>query len=782
MRNDKFKVLVDYSELMMDWDISLNDGLLPNSISSGSHIKVIWRCHKCGRIWTTTVKNRTMLNTGCTCDARERKIKSLQKTLVEKNGSLAEARPDLAAQWHPIKNGDLTPHDITCKSEYKVWWIDAEGNEWQSAVNVRNRNSNIPDVITKRLFVGKTDLATVRPELAAEWNYEKNEGLIPQDVMPNSKRRIWWKCFKGHEWQAWISSRTAGRGCPICNNERNTSFPEQAIYYYLAKIYPTAVSRYLAEKNLEVDIFVPEHCIGVEFDGSYYHKTAKKQKTDERKNTKLKELGIKLIRVVEENVPFPQNTENVVRYHVKKGTLVLDEAITEILNLVCSWTGTSYDFTVNLECDKTEIWEHYIDTEKENSIAIKKPELLAEWHPTKNGQLKPEYIQFGSNKRLWWKCLKCGCEWQATASNRTRGKGCPVCGGNLVVPGINDIATTHPNILIAWDSEKNKEISPKKYSAGSGKQIWWKCPVCGYGWKAAISNRTRGRGCPRCIGKILSEEKSLAVTNPKLEQEWHPTKNGTLRPQDVFAHSDKKAWWQCKNGHEWRTSVSRRTAGNECPFCGNKIILPGFNDLATTNPELLAAWDYEKNEIKPTEVFAGTNKKVYWFCEKGHSYQARIANRVNGNGCPYCAGKHPVKGENDLLTVAPALSAEWNYERNKSLSPEEFTSGSNKKVWWKCSKCGEEWEATICSRYIGRGCPYCAGKKAVPGKTDLATTNPELIKEWVYEKNGEVTPNTVMRGSRYKAWWKCKECNYEWQATVGSRSNGRCCPHCAHKK
>jgi hypothetical protein len=101
---------------------------------------------------------------------------------------------------------------------------------------------------------------------------------------------------------------------------------------------------------------------------------------------------------------------------------------------------------------------------------------------------------------------------------------------------------------------------------------------------------------------------------------------------------------------------------------------------------------------------------VWWKCDKGHEWQATLNNRSKGSGCPYCAGKYAIIGESDLVTVNPKLAGEWNCEKNGDLKPEDFMVGSNKKVWWKCSK-GHEWQATIKNRNKGSGCPYCSGHK-----------------------------------------------------------------------
>ena len=121
--------------------------------------------------------------------------------------------------------------------------------------------------------------------------------------------------------------------------------------------------------------------------------------------------------------------------------------------------------------------------------------------------------------------------------------------------------------------------------------------------------------------------------------------------------------------------------------------MSGKNDLATTNPDLLKEWDYDKNDILPTEVVAGSRNIVWWKCEKNHSYSSRLVDKKNGGRCPYCCNQKVLIGYNDLATTNPNLAKEWNYKKNLNISPNNVTSGSKKKVWWVCSKCGYEWQA-----------------------------------------------------------------------------------------
>ena len=170
-----------------------------------------------------------------------------------------------------------------------------------------------------------------------------------------------------------------------------------------------------------------------------------------------------------------------------------------------------------------------------------------------------------------------------------------------------------------------------------------------------------------------------------------------------------EAWWRCGKGHSYQTMVYSRLAGTGCPYCSGKQVLPGFNDLETTDPRLAKEW--ADTRVKPTEVNRGSHKLVTWRCSLGHVYQAQVYARVAGNGCPYCAGRKVLAGFNDLATTHPKVAAQWDRELNGNLTPEMVSHGSSKKVWWRCGE-GHVWQAVVFSRTRKHAsdCPVCAGK------------------------------------------------------------------------
>ena len=139
--------------------------------------------------------------------------------------------------------------------------------------------------------------------------------------------------------------------------------------------------------------------------------------------------------------------------------------------------------------------------------------------------------------------------------------------------GFNDLETVAPELAAQWDSEKNKELTPRQVTAFSNKKAWWRC-ARNHSFQAAISARSRGTGCPYCANKkVLAGYNDLATRFPELGRQWHPTLNGDLVPERIVYGSCRKVWWQCEDGHVWEASAYKRTKKERptgCPVCAGK--------------------------------------------------------------------------------------------------------------------------------------------------------------------------------------------------------------------
>ena len=180
--------------------------------------------------------------------------------------------------------------------------------------------------------------------------------------------------------------------------------------------------------------------------------------------------------------------------------------------------------------------------------------------------------------------------------------------------------------------------------------------------------------------------------------------------------------------------------------------------LSETHPELAiqaVGWD-------PSTVSKGSARKYLWLCNKGHEYLAMPYNRIKGSGCPYCSGRAPLAGFNDMATTHPEFAAEAD-----GWDPTVINSGSNKKMSWKCAS-GHKWSVAVSNRTgtDGSGCAVCSGRKILSGFNDLASLHPELAAEadgW--------DPRNQLRAANKKMSWKCAS-GHMWEATVNSRLQG----------
>jgi very-short-patch-repair endonuclease len=296
------------------------------------------------------------------------------------------------------------------------------------------------------------------------------------------------------------------------------------------------------------------------------------------------------------------------------------------------------------------------------SILETHPEVAAQWHPTKNGDLKPENFTRGSGRKVWWLCPKTcpeGClhEYQSIVNQRcNKNSGCQYCVQNTMkICKHMSIEYTHPNVAKLWHPTKNGTLLPSNVTVGCHTKIWWLCPKkCSHGccheWQTSIHHLATDTGCPYCSNRKLCEHMSIAYTHPEIASEWHPTKNKDLDINLISSGSSRKVWWlcprTCKEGclHEYQQVVHCKTISNQgCPYCSitNKKFC-SHNSIEYTHPHILSEWDCEQNKNPPSKYTFGTNAKVHWICkqDKNHKYIQAISSRTTKRtGCPFCKHK-----------------------------------------------------------------------------------------------------------------------------------------------
>jgi len=357
-----------------------------------------------------------------------------------------------------------------------------------------------------------------------------------------------------------------------------------------------------------------------------------------------------------------------------------------------------------------------------------------------------------SGQKMPWVCARKH-RWEARIQSRSNGRGCPFCSNTKVLSGYNDLASQLPNIAEEADGWNASEVYFKSSQVKS-----WVCPV-GHKYKTSVYSRAEGTGCNICASKkVLVGFNDLKSKHPALSKEAFGWDASTLT-----SGSSKKVKWKCKAGHIFEMSPKDRVSGASCPICQNRLVVAGINDLMTVNTTLARqalGWDV-------TKYSEGSKVKKTWKCDLGHVWDATIASRSKGTGCPYCGGLKVYPGLNDFGTKYPELIKEadgWDVSK--------VTSRSAKKMPWICPK-GHRYDMSLHHRGGGEGCPYCSGNKILIGFNDLATTHPKLSLEadgW--------DAKTVSFGSNVKKRWVCTN-GHKWTAIVSSRANGRGCPSCS---
>lgn len=470
-----------------------------------------------------------------------------------------------------------------------------------------------------------------------------------------------------------------------------------------------------------------------------------------------------------------------------------------------------------------------------NSLAAKKPRLLKEWHPSKNINVNPFEVSYGSGESVWW-CCENGHEFQAVINDRNNGNGCPFDAHKR--PSIaTSLASNKPELIQFWHPTKNGTLTPHKVLCNSRIQAWWICSN-GHEYQDKICNKYRNPlHCKYCH--------SIAHTHPELVREWHPNRNGSLTIWDVQKGSHKKVWWVCENGHEYLFGIALKKAG-KCKIC---------NSLGFVNPKLSLEWHPKKNKnLKPFDVGPYSNKKVWWLCHRGHSWESTVNNRSNGNGCEKCCtilhtsfpeqviffylkkvfkdavNKFPFwkirNSEFDIFIESIRLAIEYDgyfhingvekdERKNEEAYNEEillirirepnlpniqdngahFIYREDDKSDKSLLKCLKQLIKFIKDKFPEKRNDFDALSIDIERdrllimemyqreieKNSLAVYNPKAAEEWHPTLNGSLSPNSVHYGSDIKAWFRCEN-GHEYKKRVANRARGEGCRICRYQR
>ena len=387
------------------------------------------------------------------------------------------------------------------------------------------------------------------------------------------------------------------------------------------------------------------------------------------------------------------------------------------------------------------------------NLHVLNPKLSGEWNPTKNGSLTPRDVAPNSHKKAWWICSK-GHEWQALISNRNRGRGCPYCSGRKATKE-NNLQNINPILAKEWHPTKNGAFTPRDVTPKSNKKAWWICSKR-HEWFAIINNRAKGHGCPYCTHQKVRDDNCLMAVNPKLSKEWHPTKNGALMPRDVFPGSNKKAWWRCNRGHEWRAVINSRNMGKGCPNCRGK-------STSEIEIRIFSELKYLIKNVKHREKIFGVECDIYIpflnFGIEVDGYYFHKDKLLKDQQKTYFLKKKKInilrlreKGLERISRNDIFFDQKYKIDlmqnivdqilRDYDLHPEMKRRLQRYKKRKKFAN--DEYYRRIIDRL-----------PSPPREESLDACDSSLAKEWHPTKNGTLTPRDITPNSGLKVWWIC---------------------------
>ena len=563
---------------------------------------------------------------------------------------LLSSYPHLVKEWHPTKNGELTPNDFTHGSKKKVWWKCPKGDdhEWQSAISNRTSSKRGCPFCSGQRVSKTNNLQANNPQVSKEWHPTKNGELNPADFTFKSGKKVWWKCPKGddHEWKVSIANRSNGHGCPYCSGNKVSKTNN-----FLFK-HPKAAKEWhpTKNKNLKPESFT---------EGSEKRIWWKCPKGDDHEwittiNDRRKDgcpfcAGKKVGKTNNLLFKFPSIAKE---WHpTKNKALRPDDFYYGSQKKVwwkCSegddheWKTSIYSRSKGSKCP----YCFGKKTSEDNNLTVSFPAIAKEWHPTKNGNLNAKDFRPHSNKKAWWKCPKDKShEYQSIINNRTKGFGCPYCSGS---------GTSQPEIRIFCELN---------YLIGSDEVVWRKridgieldvfIPKYNLGiefdgsyWHKEKLESDRNKN-------ELLEKKNIQIIRVRQEPLELISKNDiSVSKKPLIKEDLNNIVLKIKSIIKQPNEIKFDTYINHPSFLNDKGFVkfisyfpfpPPEYSFVNSHPEIAKEWHYQKNyPLKPEQFTFGSNKRVWWQCPKGHSYETLITYRTKirkSDSCPYCAGQ-----------------------------------------------------------------------------------------------------------------------------------------------
>jgi len=692
--------------------------------------------------------------------------------------------PELVSQWHPTKNGSISPSEITVTNHIKIWWKCDKGDdhEWQTNANNRVRHGSGCPFCAGQRATSLNNLTVTRPELIEIWDYEVNSKL-PTELMPSSNYKASFKCSNNpsHKWEQKLSNKNIE--CPDCFAKNKSVFG----------VASHLIDEWDIEENERLGLDPRKVSAGSAKKAAWVctHNSSHKWKVNIR-NRAVLNSGCPYcaghIATQESNlmVGFPEVANE---WHPTKNKKVKSTDVKAGSGIKRWWLcpkGHSYQATPDSRTGKKGT-----GCPKCNS-STSSPEIrifceLSSLFP----EAKQRAKVYGVELDIWLPHLNLGVEFDGFYWHKDKLAKDKQKNQVLIKEGIKLIRVrvkpldkiSEHDILCERDDLTKADINSLLLSMYRIKLISKK-QLLEYEKQSDFCNDIEYRRILSYLPSPVPEESLGTVTAESLTY-WDYKLNSPLVPDNFAPKSNKVVHWRCKidPSHKWEMRINEFSKNKKCPFCA-KTRPSATYSLKTEHPELASEWHPTKNTITPEEILPKSGVKVWWFCKEdaSHEWQVSPNSRVYfSNGCPICSGR-VASEKNNFAKTHPHLLQSWDYSKNDG-DPRDFKSGSSVVVHWICPDYEyHRWESSIYSR-VNNKCPFCSGKRAHV-LDSVKHNSPEILKEFLYfisKDDVKISLEDLPTRSSRRAKWQCKICNHKYSLSVKDKIKGESCSKCYPK-
>ena len=500
------------------------------------HTKIVCRCKVCNHKWKAEPAS-LLEGHGCKPCGRKKAAKKRTKSNETFLEELAEKNPGVVALEPYVKA--KKPIHCRCSCGNEDWYPTPSDLLKGSLCSICAKEKRSQKLLKPEI--------TFRKEIE-----ERNPYIEIVGTYKGMDERVACRCKRcEHEWEPFASFVYRGGGCPACNKRFMTSFPEQAIYYYIKPIYEDAINSY--KKGFgrsHLDIYVPSIKLGIEYDGRESHKD--KEKVDVWKYNICREKAIRLIRVRE--IKIPDNLtmcDQVIYSHFgdTKQHASLDEAIIQLFD----YLNISAD--VDTKRDMTKIQEQYFSCLENESLGMLYPGLVSEWYQPKNGKITPFMVKPKSNVSYYWQCPECDEIYPASPASRTNGSGCAVCAGVKRLTQEEFEKRVH---------ERFPKIEVLGEYINMDTEVKCKCHECNHIWDPKPPSVITGAGCPKCWKKADADKKRKPEdVFLKEVKKKHPN----IKIMGHYLGANEPIDCECMTCHEKWSPKAQSLIKHGCPGC-----------------------------------------------------------------------------------------------------------------------------------------------------------------------------------------------------------------------